>query len=140
MIQLKTSKIRYLPPRALKGTTWIPRGPPSLGTCTSFTISLWDNDEWGSMNMYCKQTKTKTKQNKNCYNTDTQQQKRTKRKSHQAHTHTCTHSGIEAWWWERHYTLHTWTLACQHAGRAISRNNYIKMTKNHFSWTTLFYV
>lgn len=37
----------YLRSRALKGTTWIPKGPPSLETSTSFTMSLWDNDGWG---------------------------------------------------------------------------------------------
>lgn len=57
MIQLKSYTIHYLPPRALKGTTWIPKGPPSLETSTSFTISLWDNDEWGNVNMYSEWTK-----------------------------------------------------------------------------------
>lgn len=32
----------YLRSRPLKGTTWIPRGPPSLDTSTNFTISLED--------------------------------------------------------------------------------------------------
>lgn len=32
----------YLRSRPLKGTTWIPSGPPSLDTSTNFTISLED--------------------------------------------------------------------------------------------------
>lgn len=35
----------YLRSRPLKGTTWIPSGPPSLDTSTNFTISLEDRGE-----------------------------------------------------------------------------------------------
>lgn len=35
----------YLRSLPLKGTTWIPRGPPSFDTSTSLTMSLGDGDE-----------------------------------------------------------------------------------------------
>lgn len=36
----------YLRSLPLKGTTWIPRGPPSFDTSTSLTMSLGDGDGW----------------------------------------------------------------------------------------------
>lgn len=36
----------YLRSLPLKGTTWIPRGPPSFVTSTSLTMSLGDGDGW----------------------------------------------------------------------------------------------
>lgn len=36
----------YLRQGPLKGTTWIPKGPPSFDTSTSLTMSLGDGDGW----------------------------------------------------------------------------------------------
>lgn len=145
MIQLKTCKIRYLPPRALKGTTWIPRGPPSLGTCTSFTISLWDNMmnegawTWTITNRNSNQTKHKTAMTQ----THNKQQRRTKRKIPPG-THTYTYT-----FWNRsmamraHSTLHTCTLVWWHGvgrGEQSSEIATLKMTQHRCSRTTLFCV
>lgn len=118
--QWKTCKIHYLPPRALNGTTWIPRGPPSLGTCTSFTISLWDNG-WMREHEHGRSTKPKQKQNKSRQNTDTHTTEQNQTKTPPGDRHPGTHSEAQAWWRRQHWRRPTRMLVWWHGGSSHQR-------------------
>lgn len=130
--QWKTCKIHYLPPRALNGTTWIPRGPPSLGTCTSFTISLWDNG-WMREHEHGRSTKPKQKQNKSRQNTDTHTTEENQTKTPPGDRHPSTHSGAQAWWRRQHWRTPTAYLDASLETAELQR------AQKGSSWTMLFW-